>query len=198
VRGVPGVLGARFLREPLRRGLFVGLLCFSAGDERIFLARPPIYVRYGRVWYGCLVRGAGGQTTVMHGDPREGAARSASTRGNARVARAADSTGRRKVAWRVGSVGDAQHAALERATLQAIKDLWPGGEGMLTSAALLAHLAERGVATPARALYLLLESLQMRGSLRLSRGNPDNAAREAHGARHIRWVNPALLDSPPA
>jgi hypothetical protein len=107
-------------------------------------------------------------------------------------------TDRRKVAWRVGSMADAQHAALERATLQAIKDLWPGSAGMLTSAALLDRLAERGVATPARALYLLLESLQMRGTLRLSRADQQDAAREAHGARHILWVNPALLDSPPA
>lgn len=97
----------------------------------------------------------------------------------------------------MGAVADAQHAALERATLQAIRELWPGREGELTSAALLDLLAERGIVTPARALYLLLESLQMRGSLRLSRANPDNAAREAHGARQIRWVNPALLDAPP-
>jgi hypothetical protein len=129
----------------------------------------------------------------MHGDTHEGAVRSAF----ARVAGAGDSWDRRKAAWRVGSVADAQHAALELATLQAIKDLWPGSAGMLTSAALLDRLAERGVATPARALYLLLESLQMRGLLRLSRADQQNAAREAHGARHIRWVNPALLDSPP-
>jgi hypothetical protein len=130
----------------------------------------------------------------MHGDTHEGAVHSAS----ARIAGAAGSTDRRKVAWRVGAMADAQHAALERATLQAIKDLWPGCAGMLTSAALLDRLAERAVATPARALYLLLESLQMRGSLRLSRADQQNAAREAHGARHILWVNPALLDSPPA
>src|SRR3954451_10192627 len=130
----------------------------------------------------------------MHGDTHEGTMRSAS----ARVAGVVGSTDRRKVAWRVGSVTDAQHAALERATLQAIKDLWPGSAGLLTSAALLDCLAERGVATPTRALYLLLESLQMRGLLRLSRADQQNAAREAHGARHIRWVNPGLLGLPPA
>jgi hypothetical protein len=45
-----------------------------------------------------------------------------------------------------------------------------------------------------RRLYLLLESLQQRGSLRLSRGDPEHAVREAHGARSITWLNPALLD----
>lgn len=86
-----------------------------------------------------------------------------------------------------------QRAALEQATLRAIRDLWPDPDGVLTSAALLARLAEGGVATPPRALYLLLESLQMRGSLRLSRAEQTDAAREAHGARYIRWVNPGLL-----
>ncbi len=94
----------------------------------------------------------------------------------------------------MGQLTGAERADLEQATLRAIKALWPGDDGTLTSAALLTHLAEDGAAPPPRALYLLLENLQMRGLLRLSPGNPDHAAREAHGARSIRWINPALLE----
>ncbi len=67
-------------------------------------------------------------------------------------------------------------------------------DDMLSTETLLVYLAEHDTTIPARALYLLLENLQMRGSLRLSRGNPTNAPAEAHGARTIRWVNAALLD----
>jgi hypothetical protein len=88
----------------------------------------------------------------------------------------------------------AQRAALERRVLRALRELWPASGGVLTSAALLAHLAERGEEPAPRRVYLLLESLQQGGSLRLSRANPAHAAREAHGARSITWLNPALLD----
>lgn len=88
----------------------------------------------------------------------------------------------------------AQRAALERRVLGALRELWPASGGVLTSAALLAHLAERGEEPAPRRVYLLLESLQQGGSLRLSRADPAHAAREAHGARSITWLNPALLD----
>lgn len=83
-----------------------------------------------------------------------------------------------------------QRAELEGRVREALRDLWPGADGALDSAVLLAHLDGRGQATPGRRLYLLLEEFQMHGLVRLLRGNP---ARDAHGQRTIGWVNPALL-----
>ena len=91
------------------------------------------------------------------------------------------------------SPASAQRPQLEHLVVAAIGSLWPDANEVLSTEALLAYLAERDVHIPPRALYLLLENLQMRGSLRLSRGNPTNASTEAHGARTIRWVNSALL-----
>ena len=82
----------------------------------------------------------------------------------------------------------------ERRALAALRALWPAGGGTLTSAALVAHLAGSGAPVPAREVRLVLESFQMRGWLRLTRGEPLHAAREAHGPRTITWVNPALLE----
>lgn len=86
-----------------------------------------------------------------------------------------------------------QLAALERAVIAATAALWPGAGGGLATGAILAHLAGQGREPAARSLYLLLESLQLRGLVRLSRGNPRRAAEQAHGARIITWVNPAIL-----
>lgn len=88
----------------------------------------------------------------------------------------------------------AQRPQLEQRVIAALGSLWPNANDLLSTEALLAYLAERDTHIPPRALYLLLESLQMRGSLRLSRGNPINASAEAHGARTIRWINAALLE----
>jgi hypothetical protein len=81
---------------------------------------------------------------------------------------------------------------LERVVIAAISALWSAAD-LLNTEALLAHLGAQAIDTPARSLYLLLESLQQRGLIRLSRGNPHRAAAEAHGARTITWVNPAIL-----
>ena len=91
------------------------------------------------------------------------------------------------------SAAGVQRAAWERAVLAATAALWPDAGGGLGTGMLLAHLAGQGHDIPARSLYLLLESLQLRGLVRLSRGNPHRAAEEAHGARTITWVNPAIL-----
>jgi len=91
------------------------------------------------------------------------------------------------------SSANAQRPQLEQIVLAAIGSLWPDANELLGTETLLAYLAERDSDVAPRALYLLLENLQMRGSVRLSRGNPLNASAEAHGARTIRWVNPALF-----
>jgi hypothetical protein len=83
-----------------------------------------------------------------------------------------------------GSAG-ARRAAFERRVLRALRELWPAAGGVLTSGALLAYLAEKGEEPAPRRLYLLPESLQQGGALRLSRADPAHAAREAHGARSI-------------
>lgn len=92
------------------------------------------------------------------------------------------------------SAAGLQRTAFERAVIAATVALWPGAEGGLDTGMLLAYLAGQGHEPPARSLYLMLESLQMRGLVRLSRGNPHRAAEEAHGARAIIWVNPTILD----
>lgn len=92
------------------------------------------------------------------------------------------------------SSASAQRPQLERLVVAAIGSLWPNANDLLSTESLLAHLAARDVHISPRALYLLLENLQLSGSLRLSRGNPVNASAEAHGARTIRWINSALLD----
>lgn len=95
---------------------------------------------------------------------------------------------------RMESAAGMQRAEVERAVLAATAALWPAADGGLGTGMLLAHLAGQGHEIPSRSLYLMLESLQMRGLVRLSRGNPHRAAEEAHGARTITWVNPAILD----
>lgn len=82
---------------------------------------------------------------------------------------------------------------VEHGALDALRALWPGAGGALTSTALLAYLASADQIVPARELQLALESFQMRGWLRLTRGEAAHAVREAHGPRTITWVNPALL-----
>lgn len=84
---------------------------------------------------------------------------------------------------------------LERVVLAALSAQW-SATAVLDTAALLTYLAAHGIDSPPRSLYLLLESLQQRGLIRLSRGNPHRAAAEAHGARTITWVNPAILGNP--
>ncbi len=94
----------------------------------------------------------------------------------------------------IASAAGIQREAWERAVLAATTALWPGADGGLGTGMLLAYLAGQGHEIPSRSLYLMLESLQQGGLVRLSRGNPHRAAEEAHGARTITWVNPAILD----
>jgi hypothetical protein len=90
-------------------------------------------------------------------------------------------------------MGEPGETAEDR-VLGALRALWPAANGALASGALVAHLAADGAAVSAREVQLALESFQMRGWLRLTRGDPAHAVREAHGPRTITWVNPALLN----
>jgi hypothetical protein len=89
---------------------------------------------------------------------------------------------------------EAARGAVERRARAALRALWPASGGALASGAVVAGLAEGGAAVPAREVQLVLESFQMRGWLRLTRGEAADAARQAHGPRTITWVNPALLE----